>query len=67
LFVCAGEHKGASAILLGDAKDDQKAIANIQEQMARVHAAFKAHVAKHRRMADVEQVGTGQVGAWVGR
>ena len=64
--VKSGKHKGSGGMLLvGDAKGDQEALAKLQEDLGKVHEAFKAHIAKWRGMVDVEKVGTGEV--WQGR
>ena len=50
---------------MGDAKGDQQALEKLQEDLSKVHEAFKAHIARWREMVDVEVVGTGEV--WQGR
>lgn len=60
--VRSGKHKGGgSPVLVGNAKTDQAAIAKLQDDLARVHEQFKAHVKRWRGMVDVEAVGTGEV------
>ena len=52
--------------LVGDTKGDQQALEKLQEDLSKVHEAFKAHIARWRRMVDVEEVGVrGEV--WRGR
>jgi len=51
--------------LVGDSKGDQQALDKLQEDLSKVHEAFKAHIARWRKMVDVEEVGTGEV--WQGR
>jgi serine protease SohB len=63
--VRSGKHKGGGPVLVGDARADQDALAKLQDDLARVHGAFKSHVARFRAMVDVDAVGTGEVGGWV--
>lgn len=64
--VRSGKHKGGGPVLVGDARADQDALAKLQEDLMKVHEAFKAHVARFRGMVDVDAVGTGEVRALVG-
>lgn len=58
--VKSGKYKGSSPVLF-DAKKDQEALDKMHDDLARVHELFKNHVAKHRKMVDIELVGTGEV------